>query len=72
MEAQQEDREIISIGDLNINSLTWRDHYSLKNQTDKSKHGMFKIFKESILDQGNYQINTLRTRENENGEGGES
>ena len=72
MEAQNEGREIISIGDFNINSQTWNNHYNDKNPTDKAKHGMYKILKEKVLDHGNFQINSIQTRENENGEGGEA
>ena len=70
MDAQNENREIITVGDFNINSINWGKHYMDKSDYDKMKHKMYKTLKENNLENGNDQINTERTRESENGIGG--
>ena len=67
MEAQNEKREIISVGDININTMNWNKDYKEKSNYDKVKHSMYKTIKSDILDNGNFQINSETTRENENG-----
>ena len=68
MEVQRiEEREIITIGDINLDSLTWDKNYNDKTIYQKSRHKMYKMIKTSVLDNGNFVINHERTRESETG-----
>ena len=67
LEAQEEQREIVTIGDINLNSLKWDTDYGQKSTYEKSRHKMYQILKNNILDQGTFQVNKIRTRESEIG-----
>ena len=64
-EAMLENREIITAGDINLNSLFWKKDLSEWTPYEKTRLKMYTTLKSKLLDQGNFQINSERTRENE-------
>ena len=65
LEAQKEDREIISVGYINLNSFVWDQDYQQKSLYEKSRHNMYSTLQTKNLDQGHIQINHDRTMESE-------
>ena len=62
-QANDEDREVISLGDTNLDSLQWDKNWENLSQYDKQKSQMVKILKEKILQNGTTKINKDFTRQ---------
>ena len=61
-EANLEGHEVISMGDININTLNWDTPQNDPNPTNQTKVTMSKLLKEEILQKGSKIINTKPTR----------
>ena len=60
--ALKEEREIITLGDTNIDSLIWDNNWDTMPPYDKTKRNMYMMLKEKILMTGTTKINKLYTR----------
>ena len=61
--AQKEDREIITLGDCNIDSIPWENRWEDIPETEKPKQKLYNLLKEKILSHGTVKINSEYTRE---------
>ena len=60
--ATEENREIITLGDTNLDSKTWNLNWNQLGPYDRQKHSMSELLKDKILSQGTDQVNTDFTR----------
>ena len=60
--AIQEEREILSLGDFNFNTLRWETPVNDKTLYEKQQMSMVKIFKDRILEKGFKILNSQPTR----------
>ena len=60
--ASLENRELITVGDLNINYLSWDLHPTQQTSQEKSQSKMMQYFKDNITTQGHTIVNTKPTR----------
>ena len=60
--AEKEDKEIISLGDFNLNTLRWDVPNSEKSSYEKQQEPLIEMFKERILRKGFKILNTDPTR----------
>ena len=60
--ALEENREIITLGDVNIDSLVWDKPPTLQTPYDKKKHPLYLELREKILTTGTTKLNTEYTR----------
>ena len=65
-QAIKEEREIITMGDMNLNYLRWETPTHLKNSYDRMKDPMIKLLKEKILDKGFTILSNVPTKLNDN------
>ena len=63
--AAKEKKEILALGDLNLNTLRWDIPYESKNTYEKFQDKMVQLFKEKILHKGFKILNSHPTREKE-------
>ena len=61
--ALTEVREIVSMGDINIDSLEWEKKWEEMKPYDRQKQTMYKLLRETILATGTTEINSEFTRE---------
>ena len=61
-QAIQENRELITVGDLNLNQLAWDLHPTQMTSREQSQNKMVLLLKEKILSQGFAVLNNLFTR----------
>ena len=60
--AIKENRELITVGDLNLNQLAWDLHITQMSSREKSQNKMVLLLKDKILSQGFSVLNSLPTR----------
>ena len=60
--ASNEDREIISIGDFNMDSISWDKPWNETPEYEKHKQTFYNKLKEKILMTGTFKLNTEHTR----------
>ena len=61
--AAREEKEIITLGDMNLNKFSWNLHNTEKNQYEKLQTPMVKMLHDKILTQGFTVLNSQQTKE---------